>query len=62
MPGWAWERLAAELPADPKALVFPNRKGTEMTNHQYRYEFDKAVAAMQARDRRPAGTRDSGDG
>ena len=48
VPGWAWERLAAEFPADPKALVFPNRKGTEMTNHQYRYEFDKAVAAMQA--------------
>ena len=47
-PGLVWERLAAQWPADSKALVFPNRKGTEMTNHQYRYEFDKAVAAMQA--------------
>lgn len=48
VPGWAWDRLAAELPADAKAFVFPNRRGTQMTNHQYRYEFDKAVAAIQA--------------
>ncbi|MFB1295795.1 tyrosine-type recombinase/integrase [Mycobacterium sp. pW049] len=48
VPGWAWDILVAELPADNRALVFPNRNGTEMTNHQYRYEFDKAVAAIQA--------------
>jgi len=28
--------------------VFPNRKGTMLTNHQYRYVFDKAVTAMRA--------------
>ncbi|WP_241178003.1 tyrosine-type recombinase/integrase [Mycolicibacterium nivoides] len=48
VPGWAWDRLVAELPADPKALVFPHRTGTTLTNHQYRYEFDKAVTAMRA--------------
>ncbi|CKH12976.1 tyrosine-type recombinase/integrase [Mycolicibacterium smegmatis] len=48
VPPPVWERLVAELPTDPRALVFPNRQGEALTNHQYRYEFDKAVAAMKA--------------
>lgn len=48
LPPPVWDRLVTELPNDPKALVFPNRKGGMLTNHQYRYVLDKAVAAMQA--------------
>lgn len=48
VPGPVWDRLEAELPADSWALVFPNRQGTVMTNHQYRHELDKAVAVMQS--------------
>ncbi|WP_052956907.1 tyrosine-type recombinase/integrase [Mycolicibacter heraklionensis] len=48
VPGPVWDVLEPELPDDPVALVFPNPAGTELTNHQYRYLLDKAVAAMQA--------------
>jgi integrase len=47
VPGPVWDQLVAELPADPWALVFPNPKGLVPTHHQYQYELDKAVVAMQ---------------
>jgi integrase len=48
VPGPVWDRLVVDLPAEPGALVFPGRKGTFLTNHEYRYTFDKAVAVMRA--------------
>lgn len=48
VPAPVWDRLVTELPNEPNALVFPNRKGAMLTNHQYRYVLDKAVAAIQA--------------
>ena len=33
---------ARRLPDDPNALVFPNRRGGLLSNHEYRRAFDKA--------------------
>lgn len=48
VPKPVWDRIAAELPTEPEALVFGYHRGGMLTNAQYRYEFDKAVAGMQA--------------
>ena len=48
VPPPVWDRLVVELPTEPWALAFPNCRGSVLTNHEYRYVFDGAVAAMQA--------------
>ncbi|WP_108924582.1 tyrosine-type recombinase/integrase [Mycobacterium montefiorense] len=42
VPGPVWEKLKAELPADPNALVFPSRKGGFLPLGEYRWAFDNA--------------------
>ena len=37
-----WERLKAELPDDPNALVFPRQRGGILPIEEYRNVFDKA--------------------
>lgn len=46
IPGPVWERLKAELPDDPNALVFPRRRGGLLPIEEYRREFDKACAEV----------------
>ncbi|UXA12388.1 site-specific integrase [Mycobacterium sp. SMC-8] len=42
VPEPVWERLQAELPDDPDALVFSSRKGGYLPLGEYRWVFDKA--------------------
>jgi integrase len=42
VPEPVWQRLQAELPADPNALVFPSRKGGFLPLGEYRWAFDNA--------------------
>ena len=42
MPEPVWQRLQAELPADPNARVFPSRKGGFLPLGEYRWAFDHA--------------------
>lgn len=42
VPEPVWERLHAELPTDPNALVFPSRKGGFLPLGEYRWAFDNA--------------------
>ena len=42
VPEPVWQRLQAELPADPNALVFPGRKGGFLPLGEYRWAFDNA--------------------
>jgi integrase len=42
-----WERLKADLPADPDAYVFPSRKGTVLPLGEYRWAFDNALKPLQ---------------
>lgn len=37
------ERLEAELPVDPDALVFPGKDGGWLTTGEYRWQFDPAA-------------------
>ncbi|BBY31498.1 tyrosine-type recombinase/integrase [Mycolicibacterium sediminis] len=42
VPEPVWQRLKAELPADPNELVFPSRKGGFLPLGEYRWAFDNA--------------------
>lgn len=44
IPDVVWSKLV--LPENPDDLVFPGRKGGHVTNGEYRWAFDKAMAAM----------------
>ncbi|OBI53483.1 hypothetical protein A5707_11330 [Mycobacterium kyorinense] len=46
VPEPVWERLSAELPDEPNALVFPSRVngGGYLSVDEYRWRFDKACA------------------
>ncbi len=46
VPGPVWERLKAELPDDPNALVFPRERGGLLPNEEYRRAFNKACAEV----------------
>lgn len=46
VPEPVWQRLKAELPGDPDALVFPGRKGGHLPLGEYRWAFDKACIAV----------------
>lgn len=50
VPGLVWERLKAELPTDPNALVFPSSKeeGEWLTTGEFRWVFDPAAAEVGA--------------
>jgi len=48
VPPPLWQRLAAELPTESDALVFPGNGGENLTLGQYRPPFDRGVRAMQA--------------
>lgn len=43
VPGFLLERLEAELPVDPDALVFPGKDGGWLTTGEYRWQFDPAA-------------------
>ena len=43
------DRLRAELPSEPDEFVFPSRKGGHLPLGEYRWAFDKALKAIQAR-------------
>ena len=45
VPEPVWQRLVAELPDDPNALVFPSRKGGFLPLGEYRWAFDNACKA-----------------
>lgn len=49
VPGPVWDRLKAELPSEPEALVFPSRKGGRLPLGEYRWAFDNALKAVQSR-------------
>jgi integrase len=49
VPGPLWDRLKAELPAEPDVFVFPSRKGGHLPLGEYRWAFDNALKAVQAR-------------
>lgn len=49
--GPVWDRLKAELPAEPDAFVFPSRKGGHLPLGEYRWAFDNALKAVQGRTR-----------
>jgi integrase len=42
VPEPVWQKLHAELPADPNALAFPSRKGGFLPLGEYRWAFDNA--------------------
>lgn len=44
VPEPVWNKLTAELPADPNAPVFPSRKGGFLPPGEYRWAFDNACA------------------
>lgn len=46
VPGPVWDRLKAELPGNPNALVFPSRRGGHLPIEEYRRAFDKACEAV----------------
>ncbi|MCB0055656.1 MAG: site-specific integrase [Anaerolineae bacterium] len=46
VPGPVWDRLKAELPDDPNALVFPRQRGGLLPIEEYRRAFDKACAQV----------------
>lgn len=46
IPHPVWERLLAELPDDPNALVFPSRKGGHLPSGEYRWAFDNACKTV----------------
>jgi integrase len=46
VPGPVWERLQAELPSDPNALLFPSHRGGHLPIEEYRRAFDKACNAV----------------
>jgi integrase len=49
VPAPVWDRLKAELPGEPDAFVFPSRKGGHLPLGEYRWAFDNALKAVQAR-------------
>lgn len=57
VPGPVWNRLADELPSDPKALVFPSHRGGHLPIEEYRRAFDKACQAVGITDLVPHGLR-----
>jgi integrase len=46
VPEPVWQRLKDELPEEPKALVFPSRKGGYLPLGEYRWAFDNACKAV----------------
>lgn len=57
VPGPVWDRLKAELPADPNALVFPRLRGGILPIEEYRRAFDKACAEVGIEGLTPHGLR-----
>jgi integrase len=51
VPTPVWDRLKAELPSEPDAFVFPSHKGGHLPLGEYRWAFDNALKAVQARTR-----------
>lgn len=43
VPGFVRERLEAELPVEPDALVFPGKDGGWLTTGEYQWQFDSAA-------------------
>jgi integrase len=57
IPEPVWQRLKAELPDQPNALVFPSRKGGFLPLGEYRWAFDRACAEVGVDDLVPHGLR-----
>ncbi|OBJ12096.1 hypothetical protein A5624_11590 [Mycobacterium sp. 1482292.6] len=49
VPGPVWDHLKEELSGEPDAFVFPSRKGGHLPLGEYRWAFDNALKALQAR-------------
>jgi integrase len=57
VPGPVWDRLKAELPDEPNALVFPRQRGGLLPIEEYRRAFDKACAEVGIQGLVPHGLR-----
>ena len=49
VPGPVWDRLKAELSAEPDAFIFPSRKGGHLPLGEYRWAFDNALKVVTDR-------------
>lgn len=56
-PGRVWDRLKADLPDEPNALVFPRQRGGLLPIEEYRRAFDKACAEVGIEGLTPHGLR-----
>lgn len=57
VPSPVWDRLRAELPDEPKALVFPRQRGGLLPIEEYRRTFDRACEVVGIQGLTPHGLR-----